>query len=111
MLRKAFRMSVHPDRHAEYARRHQPIWQELEEVLLAHGVTTYSIFLDEVTSDLFAYLEVEDETRWEAIAATPVCRRWWHYMRDLMPTHEDDRPVSRPLTEVFHIEARTPTPD
>jgi L-rhamnose mutarotase len=107
MLRKAFRMAVHPDQHAEYARRHQPIWQELEDVLLSHGVLTYSIFLDEATSDLFAYVEVEDEARWDAIAETAVCQRWWRYMRDVMPTHDDSRPISRPLPEVFHIEARS----
>jgi L-rhamnose mutarotase len=68
MIRKAFRMAVHPDQQAEYARRHQPIWPELQEVLLAHGVSSYSIFLDERTSDLFAYVEIEDEARWAAIA-------------------------------------------
>ena len=31
-MRKAFRMSVHPGREAEYARRHQPIWAELDMV-------------------------------------------------------------------------------
>ena len=46
MIRKAFRMSVHPDRHEEYTRRHNPIWPELESTLLAHGVRSYSIYLD-----------------------------------------------------------------
>lgn len=104
MIRKAFRMAVHPDQHTEYARRHQPIWRELEEVLVAHGVSTYSIFLDETTSDLFAYVEIEDEVRWTAIADTDVCRRWWRFMREVMPTDPDDSPVSRQLHEVFHIE-------
>lgn len=103
MIRKAFRMRVHPYQHAEYARRHQPIWRELEQVLVAHGVTSYSIFLDETTSDLFAYVEVEDEERWASIATTPECRRWWGYMREVMPTNADDSPVSRELREVFHL--------
>ena len=103
MIRKAFRMTVHPDRHAEYARRHQPIWRELEDVLLAHGVSTYSIFLDDTTSDLFGYVEIEDEARWDAVANTEVCRRWWRFMRDIMPAAADDRPVSRDLREVFHV--------
>ena len=51
-MRKAFRMSVHPGSEAEYARRHQPIWAELEAVLRAHGVREYSIFLDPETRDL-----------------------------------------------------------
>jgi L-rhamnose mutarotase len=103
MLRKAFRMAIHQGQEAEYERRHRPIWEELEAVLVAHGVGHYSIFLDETTRDLFAYVEVEDEARWAAIADTEVCRRWWRYMREIMPSNPDDSPVSRELREVFHI--------
>ena len=104
MIRKAFKMSVNPDQHAEYARRHQPIWPELEAVLKEHGVTRYSIFLDPATSELFAYAELENEERWNAIASTEVCRRWWRHMRELMPSNPDNSPVSVELKEVFHIE-------
>jgi L-rhamnose mutarotase len=103
-MRKAFRMSVNPGEHAEYERRHRPIWKELEDVLMAHGVRTYSIFLDDVTGDLFAYAEIEDEARWDAVSQTDVCRRWWRHMREIMPANPDDSPVSRPLREVFHLE-------
>jgi len=105
VIRKAFRMAVHAGREAEYERRHRPIWDELERTLIEHGVRTYSIYLDQETRDLFGYVEVEDETRWAAIAETGVCRRWWRHMRDLMPANADDSPVSRELREVFHIEA------
>jgi L-rhamnose mutarotase len=105
MFRKAFRMRVHEGYAAEYARRHQPIWAELETTLLQHGVTTYSIFHDEATDDLFAYLEVENEERWAEVARTDACQRWWKYMRDLMPVNADGSPVATGLTEVFHIEA------
>ena len=105
MPRIAFRMSIAPGREAEYERRHSPIWPELEAVLLEHGVQTYSIFLDPVTNDLFAYAEVASPERWQAIAATDVCRRWWRSMRELMPSNPDDSPVARELKEVFHIEA------
>jgi L-rhamnose mutarotase len=104
MVRKAFRMAVDPDQHAEYERRHRPIWRELEDVLLAHGVATYSIYLDEATDDLFGYVEVDDEARWNAVATTDVCRRWWRHMRDVMPANPDDSPVARDLREVFHLE-------
>ena len=104
MVRRAFRMSVHPNQQEEYARRHQPVWRELEETLLAHGVRTYSIYVDAATGDLFAYIELEDEARWQALAATDVCRRWWRHMRDLMPSNPDDSPITRGLEEVFHIE-------
>ena len=104
MIRKAFVMSVHPGAEAEYARRHQPIWPDLEAVLRAHGVHNYSIFLHEETRQLFAYAEIESEERWAAIAATDVCRRWWRHMADVMPPEPDARPVSRGLREVFHLD-------
>jgi L-rhamnose mutarotase len=96
-------MAIHDGQEAEYERRHRPIWQELEAALLDHGVRTYSIFLDPQTRDLFAYVEIEDEARWNAIAETAVCRRWWRHMRELMPSNPDDSPVSHELREVFHI--------
>jgi L-rhamnose mutarotase len=104
MIRKAFRMSVDPGREEEYRERHSPIWPELEAVLKAHGVHNYSIFLDPADRSLFAYVEIEDEARWDAIAATPECRRWWRHMRDVMPSHPDDSPVSAELFELFHMD-------
>jgi L-rhamnose mutarotase len=104
MIRKAFKMSVHSGQHAEYERRHQPIWRELEDTLIAHGVRTYSIFLDANTNELFAYVEFESEERWQAISQTEVCQRWWKHMREIMPSHPDNSPVSQELREVFHLE-------
>ena len=75
MMRKAFRMSVHRGRETEYEQRHSPIWPELEAVLREHGVQHYSIFLDPVTNDLFGYVEIDSEARWNAIASTEICRR------------------------------------
>ena len=102
-IRKAFRTKVNPGAAAEYERRHRPIWRELEDTLRAHGVETYSIFLDPDTDDLFGYVEIESEARWDAIAGTEVCRRWWTHMSDLMPTHPDHRPMWRELQEVFRL--------
>ena len=97
-------MSVHAGHEAEYSRRHQLIWPELEAVLKAHGAHNYSIFLHEETRQLFAYVEVEDEARWAAIAQTEVCQRWWKHMGDLMPSNADHSPVAHGLKEVFHLE-------
>ena len=104
MIRRAFRMSINAGTEHEYARRHNPIWPELERTLLAHGVRTYSIFLDPETRDLFGYVEFDSEERWRQIASTDVCRRWWRHMSELMPSNPDDSPISRDLREVFHIE-------
>jgi len=103
MIRKAFVMSVNPDAVAEYERRHNPIWPELEQTLLDHGVLSYSIFLDESTFQLFAYAEIESEERWAAVASTAICQKWWASMKDLMPSNPDNSPVSREIRSVFHI--------
>ncbi|MGB8353291.1 MAG: L-rhamnose mutarotase [Chthoniobacteraceae bacterium] len=104
MIRKAFIMSVNPGQEEEYTRRHSPIWPELEATLKSHGVHNYSIFLNKETSQLFAYVEIEDEARWAAIAATPICRKWWAHMQDLMPSNPDNSPISTELPQVFHID-------
>jgi L-rhamnose mutarotase len=104
MIRKAFRMAVAPGCHDEYERRHNPIWPELEAVLRQHGVREYAIFLDPADGSLFGVAEVEDEARWQAIAGTDVCRRWWRYMSEIMPSNPDASPQSRDLKEVFHLE-------
>lgn len=104
MIRKAFVMSVAPGCEAEYERRHNPVWPELEAVLKAHGVHNYSIFLHPATRQLFAYAEIESEAQWAAIAEAEVCKKWWAHMKDLMPSNPDDSPVAEELREVFHID-------
>jgi L-rhamnose mutarotase len=96
-------MKLHPGHESEYERRHRPIWSELEDVLRSHGVRQYSIFLDPATQDLFAYAEIEDEQRWNDIANTDVCRRWWRYMSEIMPSAADDSPIASELREVFRL--------
>jgi L-rhamnose mutarotase len=103
-IRKAFVMSVNPGLEAEYARRHQPIWPELEAIFKEHGVVTYSIYLLPDTRQLFGYVEVEDEAQWNSISQTAACQKWWAYMKDMMPTHPDNSPISADLKEVFHFE-------
>jgi len=104
MIRKAFLMKVNSDAHAEYERRHRPVWKELEAVLKAHGVSNYSIFLESATNRLFGYVEIESEELWAQIADTEECRKWWAFMKDVMPTNADNSPVSVELREVFHLE-------
>ena len=104
MLRKAFIMKINADAHAEYEHRHCPIWGDLETTLREHGVTSYSIFLDPETNQLFGYAEIESEARWAAIAETSVCKRWWAYMKDIMPTNANNSPISVELREVFHLD-------
>ena len=97
-------MSVNPGSEQEYERRHNPIWKELEDLLKSHGVHNYSIFLHPQTRQLFAYAEIEDEARWQSIAKSDVCQRWWKHMGDVMPSNTDHSPVATSLREVFHME-------
>ena len=103
MIRKAFLMAVHPAAHEDYKRRHDEIWPEMKEALSAHGAHNYSIYLDRKRSILFGYVEVESAERWDAIATTEACRRWWGHMRDVMDCNPDGSPVSEVLEEVFHL--------
>jgi len=104
MVRKAFVMMLKPGSRVEYERRHNPIWPELETVLKEHGVSNYSIFCDDATDRLFAYAEIESEERWQQIAETEVCKRWWVDMSDLMLTNADNSPLTTELDCVFHLD-------
>jgi L-rhamnose mutarotase len=48
------------------------------------------------------YRKRHDEL-WARSADTPVCRKWWDYMKDIMETNPDHSPVSIELSEVFHL--------
>lgn len=104
MHRNAFKMQLKPGYAEEYKRRHDAIWPELQAVLAEAGIRDYSIFLDEETNTLFAFQRLEDSFDEAAIPAHPVVQRWWAYMADIMETHPDNEPVTKPLREVFHMD-------
>ena len=104
MKRLGFVMSVNADQLQEYIKRHSPIWPELEKTLKDHGAHNYSIFHDSKTHQLFGYVEVEDLSRWNEIANTEICKKWWNYMSPIMPSNLDHSPISRSLEEVFHMQ-------
>lgn len=103
MIKKAFAMKIYSDQHEEYRRRHDELWPEMRDMLKEHGAIQYSIFLNSETSELFGYLEIEDEERWKETAATAINQNWWHYMADIMETNPDDSPVSKELKHVFEL--------
>ena len=103
-MNHAFRMKLKPGNTAEYQRRHEQIWPELSQLLRTAGIYDYSIFLDEETLHLFAVLKLRDDNTRQMLPQHPLMRRWWDYMRDLMETHPDGRPVEWPLKPVFHLD-------
>jgi L-rhamnose mutarotase len=104
MQRNAFKMKLKPGVIAEYKKRHQEIWPELQKELRAAGISDYSIFFDEDTLTLFAAQKLTDENSASSLRTSPVMQKWWDYMAPLMEVHADNSPVSTPLTEVFHLE-------
>ncbi|MDQ0253406.1 L-rhamnose mutarotase [Evansella vedderi] len=103
MIRKASVMKVYPGHFEEYKKRHDELWPEMGEMLKEHGAHNYSIFLDEETGNLFAYVEIEDEERWSKVAETEICQKWWAYMKDIMETNPDNSPVAKELKDVFYL--------
>ena len=106
MIRKAVLFQARPGTAAEYERRHNPIWPELERLLKDYGARNYSIYLHEETNMLFGYAEIEDEERFQKIAETDVCRRWWRYMAEVLVCELPDSPKGKEdgLREVFHLD-------
>ena len=104
MIRKGFKMKLYPGMAEEYARRHNALWPEMRDMIHAFGGHNYSIYLDMETNVLYGYIEIEDEARWAASADTPVNRKWWDYMADIMDTNPDNSPVSTDLLPVFHLD-------
>jgi L-rhamnose mutarotase len=99
----AFRMTLKPGMHEEYARRHREIWPELADALHAAGIREYRIFLDESTGTLFAIYERTADHTTGALPGLPIMRAWWDSLAALMETHPGHAPVAVPLTPVFHL--------
>ncbi len=104
MKRNAFIMHLKPGNEAEYKRRHDEIWPELEDILRSAGISNYSIYLDRNTNTLFAFQILTDNATDNELPANSVVRKWWDFMKDLMETNPDNSPVCDPLIEVFHMD-------
>ncbi len=103
MQRIAFRMKLFKGYEEEYKKRHDEIWEEMKLLLKQKGVKDFSIFLDEETNTLFAYLLIDDATKLDDLPNEPIQQKWWTYMKDIMETNPDNSPVQTPLKEVFYL--------
>ena len=103
MQRIGFKMKLFKGCEAEYKKRHDALWPELEILLKEAGIKDYSIFLDEETNILFGYLTIDDAKKLDELPKQPVMKKWWAYMKDIMETNEDNSPVNVPLKEVFYL--------
>ena len=101
---KGFKMKLFPGQEAEYEKRHNELWPEMQDMIHEHGGKNYTIFLDRETLTLFGYIEIEDEELWAKGADTAINRKWWDFMADIMETNPDNSPVSIDLKTVFHLD-------
>lgn len=77
MKRNAFIMHLKPGNEAEYKRRHDEIWPELEAILRSAGISNYSIYLDRKTNTLFAFQMLADDSTDNELPANSVVRKWF----------------------------------
>lgn len=103
MARYAFKMLLHPGKADEYRARHDAIWPELVALLHESGISAYSIYLDPETNILFGCLERRDDHAMAQLPESPVMRRWWAAMGDIMATAPDGTPLSTPLVPMFFM--------
>ncbi len=101
---KGFKMKLYEGMEKEYEKRHNELWPEMKDMIHQYGGKNYTIFLDEETLVLYGYIEIESEELWAKSADTEICRKWWHFMADIMETNPDESPVSIDLKNVFHLD-------
>ncbi|MAT69577.1 MAG: L-rhamnose mutarotase [Planctomycetaceae bacterium] len=104
MKRIAFRMQLNPGCVAEYRRRHDELWPEMDAVLRDAGIVDYAIWLDEPTLVLFAVMLVRDDHATDELPENPVVRRWWDHMADVMAVNPDNSPVTGELELMFQLQ-------
>ncbi len=103
MHRVAFKMQLFPGFEAEYKKRHDELWPELQQLLKDAGINDYSIFLDKTTNSLFGVMKAEDKAVLDTLPSTPVMQKWWKHMADIMETNADNSPIQISLEEVFYL--------
>ncbi len=103
MNRVAIKMHLYKGFEEEYQKRHDILWLDLQQLLKGSGINEYSIFLDKNTNELFGFLKIEDSSKLDELPASPVMKKWWAYMQDIMECNPDNSPVSTTLNEVFYL--------
>ncbi|MBB1379319.1 L-rhamnose mutarotase [Pseudoalteromonas sp. SR43-2] len=104
MEKIAFTMTLLPGHEAEYKKRHDEIWPELVIELKNAGVSDYSIFHEPSSNTLFAVLKRTNNHTMDNLPLTPVVKKWWAFMSEIMETNSDNSPVVTPLQQVFHLD-------
>jgi len=101
MERRAFFIHIYPGKEAEYDKRHDEIWPEMERALATSGFTNYSLFRSGTM--ILGYVECVPKIA-EAgaqMGKTEVSAKWNEYMKDVIDIEKTQAaPV---LEEVWHL--------
>lgn len=100
---KVFKMELIKGFKEEYKKRHDELWNELKALLKQYGISNYRIFLDEQSCALFAFFDIEDESKLESLSKEEIMKRWWEFMKDIMLCNEDNSPKTYELKEMFYL--------
>ncbi|CAM3971859.1 MULTISPECIES: L-rhamnose mutarotase [Pseudoalteromonas] len=104
MEKIAFTMTLLAGNEAEYKKRHDEIWPELVIELKNAGVSDYSIFHEPSSNTLFAVLKRTNDHKMDDLPLTPIVKKWWAFMSDIMETNADNSPIVTPIEQVFHLD-------
>ncbi len=101
MIRKTFVIKLKPGCAAEYKRRHDNLWPEIDQLIRNQGIRNYTIWNYEDT--LFAYYEVDREepplTEEEAAADA----KWQAYMSDIIEIVKDPATSDRKKLDLMFL--------
>lgn len=109
MQRMGMVLRLRADKVEEYKRLHAAVWPEILEMLSAHGITNYSIFLKEPENLLFGYWEyrgADFEADAAAMAENPRNKEWWAVCMPCQQPLEHRGPGEwwAMMEEVFHLD-------
>lgn len=80
----AFALRLKPGGEAEYLKRHDALWPEMRDALLASGILHYEIYLEPGTNLLFAHMIRRKTRPTPSAREAEVLERWRLHMADLL---------------------------
>lgn len=95
----AFALRLRPGTEAEYQRRHDTIWPDMRDALLASGILHYEIHLCREESLLFAFIIRSTSHSMDSLPDNPVWQRWQAHMGDILV----GTPARIPLELMFSL--------
>ncbi len=100
----AFCLRLRPGSEAEYRRRHDALWPEMQQALLGAGLLHYEIHLEPGSGLLFAFMVRRIDHSMDTLPDNPAWQRWQRHMADLL-VQDNGLPMRVPLQRMFLLRA------